>query len=139
MSSAHSIRLQGPWETAPLTPANASFLKIHLPGEVERLSYFPGGFRLKRRFHRPTGLTAGDVLFLTLPVPAAGVAVQLNGSSLAAEGKEAFLSRWQIGALELTNVLVITLRDDSSEEWARWREPVVLEIHAAPEPPAGSG
>ena len=135
MSSPHTIRLQGPWEAAPLTPAGAPFLKLHLPGEVERLSYFPGGFRLKRRFHRPTGLTPAHLLTLTLPVPVTQAAVQLNGYPLSVE--ENGPGRWRIATLEQSNILTISVSDDSPDAWARWREPVLLEIHEATEPHTG--
>ena len=136
MSPPHTIRLQGPWEAAPLSPAGAPFLKIHLPGEVERLSYFSGGFRLKRRFHRPTGLTEADVITLILPVAAPRPAVQLNGYPLSADEEGHRASRWRITLLESSNILTIAINDPSSEAWAQWRDPVLLEIHS-PEPAGG--
>jgi len=104
------------------------YSRIHLPGEVERLNYVEGGFRLRRRFHKPTGLGAGDQIFLVLPVPASAVLVDINGRPLSAESTTPTASRWQVAVLESSNTVVITIPDGSGEAWSRWREPVLLEI-----------
>lgn len=126
--SVHTIRLQGPWDAAPLGPAGTGYSRIHLPGEVERLNFGEGGFRLRRRFHKPTGLGAADRIFLVLPLPAVSVTVEVNAHRLTAEGETAGGSRWRVSMLESHNTLVVTVPDGAGDIWSRWREPVLLEI-----------
>lgn len=141
MPSVHSIRLQGPWDAAPLNPAGTAYARIHLPGEVERLNFGEGGFRLRRKFHKPTGLGPADQIFLVLPIPAAAVRLEVNARPLAAEGTASagipaasapVTSRWRVTALEASNSIAITIPDGSGDLWTRWREPVLLEIVPGP-------
>jgi hypothetical protein len=123
----HRIRLQGPWEIAP--PGDASsFQRIMLPDEVERLAEFPNGFSLRRRFHRPTGLSERDRLVLVLPASANSVRVTVNSVALTPHATDAAPSEWDLPPLELSNVVTITVHAQTAFE--AWREPVTLEIHS---------
>jgi hypothetical protein len=68
MFLAHSFRLRDPWQREPLAD---------------------GGVRWSRVFHRPTGLEPDDELWLVCSGLPDGVAVAVNGTTLAAASPSA--------------------------------------------------
>ena len=60
----HTIRLRGPWEVAPLADS-------------------PGTTRCIRRFHKPTGLDAGERVWLVIEELPGQARVSLNAAPIA--------------------------------------------------------
>ncbi len=71
----HVIRLRGPWQLEPL-------------GD--------GGACCRRTFHKPTGLDAGERVWLVVERPAGRAAVRLNGRALGVVEGEASVGRFDV-------------------------------------------
>ncbi|AMV16269.1 hypothetical protein [Planctomyces sp. SH-PL14] len=135
MSLLHQIRLRGPWEFFSSDAVDGAPARIDLPEEWERLSELAGPVRLRRRFHRPTGLDAKQQLKVRVPGSADGCGIEVNGRPVDRSPHEQESVVWTLPPLEASNVLVIMLSGSDDRDWSTWQEPVVLEIHDAP--PAG--
>lgn len=132
MSLLHQIRLRGPWEFFSSDAIDGAPERIDLPDEWERLSEIAGPVRLRRRFHRPTGLDASHRLKVRIPTGADDCGVEVNGRPIDRNPDERESAVWLLPELELSNVLVLTLSGGDNKDWSTWQEPVVLEIHEAP-------
>lgn len=63
----HQIRLAGPWELTPLEPPGPS-RRIRLPADWAEIAQSgEQRVRLRRSFHKPTGLEPDDRVFLSMP------------------------------------------------------------------------
>lgn len=131
MSLLHQIRLRGPWEFFPSDAVGHEPARIDLPEEWERLGEVAGPVRLRRRFHRPTGLDATHQLKVRIPSGTTGCGVEVNGRPIDRSPHEPESAIWMLPALEVSNLLVITLSGTRDTDWSTWQEPVVLEIHEA--------
>lgn len=74
----HEIRLAGPWESQDVADPSAVWRRIVLPLVVGQ----SGPFRLRRRFHRPSGLSASTRLYVRLVSSAGSTCIRLNGEAI---------------------------------------------------------
>lgn len=64
----HRIRLKGPWEIVPPASSSGEFERHAMPQDWRTLfGPVAGTSRFCRRFHRPTGLTPHDRVFIRFP------------------------------------------------------------------------
>lgn len=126
---AHSIRLRGRWEVEAVgrwvrgeggewsleveaLPAGG---KIEMPGSFGSVlgEDFLGRVRLRRRFHQPTGLGEGSVVWLVVEVVDGGTEVMLNGIELGVISSGQSNARFDVAAaLRGQNVLEITVTSE---------------------------
>jgi beta-galactosidase/beta-glucuronidase len=105
----HVIRLRGPWECEAV-------------GGDGR-----GAFRYARRFHQPTGLTAGSKVWLVVEGVEGDAEVRVNGQGVGKIKAEEDAKRFEImGKLRPHNLLEITVQADEGR--AEGLEFVRLEI-----------
>ncbi|MBX3444445.1 MAG: hypothetical protein KF774_18745 [Planctomyces sp.] len=77
----HRIRLHGPWERLD----DDARVRVHLPRDWASLAHSGGDdhpLRIARRFHRPTGLTPGCRVHLSIPDEWREAVLWLNGEPI---------------------------------------------------------
>ena len=92
MVEPHVIRLRGPWELQPLASWQSSDNSLPKGGRLEMPSDwskllgadFRGRVRHLRRFGRPTGLDAGERVWLVCDGATDAATIFLNGAQLGA-------------------------------------------------------
>lgn len=72
----HQIRLAGPWES--LNPSTGSWTRLKLPIAAATSEIHV----VRRKFHRPGGLTTASVVKLLITATADISAVQINGTEV---------------------------------------------------------
>ena len=75
---AHDIRLAGPWEYS--TQADESWVRCQLPWSVS--AAVPTAV-IRRKFHRPSGLSESSVLEIVLLASSAVQSINLNGNPIS--------------------------------------------------------
>ena len=92
-SSVHRIRLKGPWDAAfvdSATGVTGEWRRFQVPVAWRDLwGERAGTVRLRRRFHRPSGLEPGDRVMIRIP-DGAGVAGEfsINSHTVSADSEE---------------------------------------------------
>ena len=107
---SHAIRLRGPWTCQPLDWADASAAPLpaggtlEMPGDWGRLlgDDFRGRVRFTRQFNLPTGLDAGQRVWLVIDSVHAEADVVLNGSSV---GQVCNVPNPPAGRFDITSLL----------------------------------
>ena len=125
----HRIRLHGPWHKALAQPAEPEHWE---PFRFPPLQEFAGQedhgreqvLLLRRRFHRPTGLTSREQLFLVLENWPEGTQVSLNGRLLGhVTGPR---QRFSTPELTFRNELLLRLPLANARRWPNWAQAAVL-------------
>ena len=152
----HSIRLRGPWQFALLpnrqgsdpwtaAPSEAELRRIQLPAVWPKVlpADWRGRLWLRRVFHLPTGLRAGDEVSLVADALGYPVCSRLNGHALEAASFDPARIRWKITpwlqdrnvaewVLDLTHPAAAA---EPANLWATVIGEVLLNIEPAPVAP----
>lgn len=125
MSEPHRIRLRGPWDVEPLSPAMPA-LRVSLPTTLRNggLAGYAGLVRFVRRFGRPTNLSVGDTVWLVFEGVSGAAEVHLNDRDL---GRVVGTGRFEVGdLLAERNAIAVTV--EAADDSAGIVGDVVLEI-----------
>ncbi len=91
----HTIRLRGPWQYAVVSPDHGdqpeearTWQTVRLPATWADLSEFDSSarIRLRRRFHKPTGVEPHEMVFLVVTINGQHVDLCLNNTPLVPTG-----------------------------------------------------
>ena len=138
----HVIRLRGPWEYEFVSVAGGGVLPrgtMQLPGDwPPGTAGLAGDVYLTRHFHRPTGLSESERIWLTIVNQKAAVGVTLNGQPLltreTAKSEKAAAASEPVLRLEITSLLqprnTLNLELFKPTEDARFSGQVALEIES---------
>jgi hypothetical protein len=124
----HTIRLRGPWKAEIEATSRDFDWEREIGGVLESTS---GALILRRRFNRPTGLAAGDVVSLVI-VGLPADHVRLNGKELALVAGKTRLSISE--ELQPSNLLEIQCSVNDRLSDAENGPLVQLEIVSAADP-----
>lgn len=136
-SEVHTIRLAGPWQVDWVGPEDvppATLAVDHGTFPIDWPAIFGdvcGTARFQRKFNRPTGLSEGTRVWLSVPDYCGMLTVELNGRVLAILPENELPVQLDVtGSLQLHNRLVLEVTaDGASCSQRHLAEPVKLEIH----------
>ncbi|RLS55027.1 MAG: hypothetical protein DWH91_10385 [Planctomycetota bacterium] len=125
--SLHRIRLQGPWEWT--TSASREPQRVKLPDEWGTLPVWNAEVQFIRRFHRPTGITSQDQLYISIPTRGLVIHLHLNQMRLEIDQSTGLVRANVTRPLNEHNELVVTFSAiDPARPDQGLGEPVGLEI-----------
>lgn len=153
----HRMHLKGPWkyewiegphgagDSDDSTPEEESPLladsRVRMPSTWQSaFGNVSGRMRFRRRFQRPTNLDSNERVHIAFDGLGGRADISINGQEIGSLEDTTDTHSFDITSLlKLSNELTVELSFSPDDTQARGglREPVALEIHLVPSPPAG--